>query len=419
MLNVTKTGLLSVVIALLALHVPAPVHAEGPTTTPAAEQTENVSLNTKLFQPWKTKYMALTSTAASALQSKNPENYAGQLHLLEVELVQLLKLSATDKTLSQAQRQSATTEARALLTQLQWNYPSLQGEMRTRFEAASPGKSGAQLVSRKATQDGRKVDVFSPSFKQSKRLSAAKQAELSNKLIAEHKAEHPGKSIHQQLTSATVPFVKSGELLEWVVVPNGKKAVANADGSHGELRVTRNAKHVVTSGGQDTLAAGSLKVIWHPDHPGVPEKALAVFASNWSGTFQPDMASLQTTMVNRLTNLNFPLDRIVLTTTMPLEPKLYEILLGMRKSKTKVTKSLARLALRADRVKAATVTQWKQTVKSSSTSPATPAKHVAKIPARLKPTAKMARKANVKRVTSKQSARVSKSKSPRARPRVR
>lgn len=371
MRTTSKTSLVLAVLAASLLGSSSYAYAQDQSAPVANVQpVDGMALQAELFKPWKTKYEKLTRTAASALQSKKPGNYAGQLHLLEVELVHLMKLAASDNKLTPQQQSMATQEARTLLTQIQWSYPSLQTEMRNRFEAAAPGKSGGQIVTRAGGKGKNAVDVFYPSFHSKKKLPQAVQDKLSRDLIEKHKAEHPNTPIHQPLTKGTVGSISSGELLEWVQVPkSGKKNAKVVDG--GELRITRNAKHVVTSGGQETLAAGSLKVIWHPQHIGVPEKAIAVFVSNWSGTFQPDIASLEGTMIARLTKLGFNRTNLILTTTMPLEPKIYETFLSMRKSKAKVKLSLTRMAKRAERIKLTATNQWNKVVQKSTPKSAT------------------------------------------------
>jgi hypothetical protein len=83
------------------------------------------------------------------------------------------------------------------------------------------------------------------------------------------------------------------------------------------------------AGGREVRSAGAIKIFWGKGTNGKQEPML-VLVSNWSGTYQPDMGSVASTMMTRLRNLGVPQDRIVLTPAMPLEPKVYEVLLQAR-----------------------------------------------------------------------------------------
>lgn len=305
-------------VALTTILFVAPVQAQHLGGKVESAASSNKDAVRALVDPLIDRYAEIGKLAGSTMRSGEPDAYAADLFLLEHNLVNLLTYVPNAKGLTDAQKQQVTSEVRSLLGQVQWNYRSLLEEMRNRTEKSSPGTSGTTLVEPTTNGDGTANDVYYPSFKGTTKLTKAEQARRYEALRQKHEEKYPGEKPHFRLNKSTLDGIQSGELLEWVETPGG------------QIRVTRNAKHAVVAGGRQVRSAGALKIFWGKGASGKQEPVL-VLVSNWSGTYQPDMGSVAGSMMSRLRTLGVPQDRIVITPAMPLEPKVYEVLLASRK----------------------------------------------------------------------------------------
>lgn len=268
-------------------------------------------LEEALLRAWSQRYASLTRTAGSTL-AERPSGYVRELFLLEHELVQMLVCVEQAPDLPDASRLALSSSLRARFAQLQWGYRTVLDVMRTRVEHRFPGTSGSSQPQPRRMADGEAQDLYEPSYKSSRPLTAAARRRRYLALREEHRAEHGVDRPYQALDRRALDDLASGELLEWVATPGG------------HVRVTRDAKHAVVAGGRPVASAGGLKVFWA--ERGGRRAALAVL-SNWSGTYQPDFASAEPTMLARLVRLGIPRDRIVLSPAMPVSSKVYEVLL--------------------------------------------------------------------------------------------
>jgi hypothetical protein len=277
-----------------------------------------------------------TGTASSTLKARKPERYAAAMLQVEHELVNLLDYVGSATHLPREEREVALGRLRALISQLAWNYNSVLTEMRARQETNRPGSTGRTVAQPERHPNGPR-DLYVPSFHSDRSFSRAERRRLYEQLRDEHRQQHPDeKRPYFSLNRQSLKEIKHGELLEWVAMPGG------------QLRLTRNAKHVVTAGGHDVASAGSLKIFWDQEALKEGKRVPAlVLVSNWSGTYQPDMSSVHRTMVRRLRHLGISVDRIVLVPNMPTESKTFEAMLGARGFPKAKTRSEGRKLMRS------------------------------------------------------------------------
>lgn len=313
-------------IAALLLALPASALA-APWSSPwtrqhfATRNSNAKTLSKQLLGAWDQRYAAVGRTAGSMLASDRPDRYAMRVYLLERELVDMLQFVDRSQGVTPRQREVVSRDIISRLGQLQHSYTTIQSTMRAQQEAAAPGGTGGTLVQPVTTRKGT-VDAYHPS--KGKRLQDVR---------AKRAKEHPGEDPYFCLNRKTIKDVKSGELLEFGAMLGG------------QLRVTRFAKHLDVCGGNPAQSSGGTKIFWSESSK--RRKAILAYGSNWSGTYQSNMATLADTLLPRFDKLGIDRNVVVFTGSMPLSTKMYETLLETRGMDKKVVKQRCALLERA------------------------------------------------------------------------
>lgn len=278
------------------------------------------ALHEALVGPWLARYKKTVARTQVDLGAA-PERQALRLYMLEQELVAMLEFVVGNKQIPATARRRVEQSAFQWLNNLQWSYSSAQQEMRTRQEAQSAGSSGRRSTFYK---NGR--TFYTPTYKTDRPLNAKERRKAYRALLTEHRAEFGKKRAWDVLDRKTLRQIKSHELIEWVALAKtpqaGKQDNPLATAGDLEVRLTRFAKHAIVAEGQSVPGAGGLAIVWGKQAK--QSQPVAVFVSPWSGTYQPEIGSVLSTIGAKLVKLGVPAERILVTPMMPLSTKLYE-----------------------------------------------------------------------------------------------
>ncbi len=315
-----------------------------------AKRDVGAAVSRDLLKPWVERYERTSKVARSRQQGKRPDGYAMRVFMLERELTDMIQYVNARKDLTRGERQVVSSDIRSWFGRLQHSYTTLQSTMRAQTEANHPGSTGTTKVER-ARVKGQPTDLYAPSYHTKQPLSKAEQRRRYESIVAKRQLQHPGRAPYLPLTRKNLLAVPSGELRE-VTVTQG-----------GNVRMTSFAKHADVNGGGRAQSAGGFKVYWGREAG--KKVPLLVPLSNWSGTYQPDMASVAPTVSRRLRNMGIPDNVVVYTANEAVSPKMFEILQQGRGIDKAVAKARgARLERIADKRGRAFSKQWNQAISS-------------------------------------------------------
>lgn len=235
---------------------------------------------------------------------------AEKIYYLEALTVGVLEKLLNDQSIkSDFERTALLYEATRVYRDIRQHAERLYEIMIREIDRAKPGTSGIQLP----TETSRGVR-YAPNYRMERELTIEEQRILYQQKQAEYRAAGGDLSSVKTLSRQTIKELPQISVVEFVEFANG--TVLFTDG---------NAGHILMARGRKVATAGTMLLL--KDNTG---KVRLAVVSNSSGSFKPDLVSVDEFGHRLIEKLGLGVEELVITKGEPLSPQVVKILMKSR-----------------------------------------------------------------------------------------